>query len=155
MPEWRWLLWYYGRALELPFPVLLALCYGETLEQVTSSPGRIEVLLNGKRHCRYGPAVIVIDGLSTTRLWWLNGILHRDDGPACEWADGSRWWYRNGLRHRQGGPACEEADGRKEWYVNDRLHRVGGPAVEYADGTVEYWHHGVRSETAQNSLPST
>jgi hypothetical protein len=30
-----------------------------------------------------------------TRRWYLNGKIHREDGPAVEWADGSRqWWYR-------------------------------------------------------------
>ena len=26
----------------------------------------------------------------------LNGVLHRDDGPAVEYVDGSKFWYRNG-----------------------------------------------------------
>jgi hypothetical protein len=25
----------------------------------------------------------------------LNGELHREDGPAAEWADGSKFWYLN------------------------------------------------------------
>lgn len=28
--------------------------------------------------------------------WWLNGKRHREDGPACEWADGDKKWYLNG-----------------------------------------------------------
>ena len=28
--------------------------------------------------------------------WTLNGKLHREDGPACEWADGYKAWYLNG-----------------------------------------------------------
>ena len=30
--------------------------------------------------------------------WYLNGKLHREDGPAIEWGDGKRWWYLNGKR---------------------------------------------------------
>tara|TARA_Y100001956_G_scaffold56034_1_gene55020 strand:- start:172 stop:408 length:237 start_codon:yes stop_codon:yes gene_type:complete len=30
------------------------------------------------------------------KCWWLNGKLHREDGPAIEWADGDKWWYLNG-----------------------------------------------------------
>jgi hypothetical protein len=26
----------------------------------------------------------------------LNGELHREDGPAAEWADGSKAWWLNG-----------------------------------------------------------
>jgi hypothetical protein len=54
--------------------------------------------------------------------WWLNGVLHREDGPAIEWANGSKEWWLNGKPHREDGPAAEYADGRKEWYLNgDRL----------------------------------
>ena len=28
--------------------------------------------------------------------WYLNGKLHRMDGPAIEWADGSRYYWING-----------------------------------------------------------
>ena len=28
--------------------------------------------------------------------WFLNNLLHREDGPAIEWADGSREWYWRG-----------------------------------------------------------
>jgi hypothetical protein len=33
-----------------------------------------------------------------TKLWYRNGGLHREDGPAVELADGTREWYRNGER---------------------------------------------------------
>jgi hypothetical protein len=48
----------------------------------------------------------------------VNGFRHRLDGPAVEWADGTKGWYVNGLRHRLDGPAIEWADGDKEWWVN-------------------------------------
>ena len=28
--------------------------------------------------------------------WFLNGELHREDGPAFEWSDGDKAWYLNG-----------------------------------------------------------
>jgi hypothetical protein len=28
--------------------------------------------------------------------WWLNDQLHREDGPAIEWADGTKSWWLNG-----------------------------------------------------------
>ena len=34
---------------------------------------------------------------SGTKSWWLNGELHREDGPAMEWADGDKYWWLNGL----------------------------------------------------------
>jgi len=30
------------------------------------------------------------------RYWYLNGKLHREDGPAVEYADGRREWWVNG-----------------------------------------------------------
>jgi hypothetical protein len=66
------------------------------------------------------------DGLHTsgagTKRWYLNGQLHRTDGPAIEFADGAKWWYLNGRRHRTDGPATEEADGSKEWFLNDQYY---------------------------------
>ena len=50
----------------------------------------------------------------------LTGKRHRMDGPAIEWASGSKEWYLNGKRHRLNGPAREWADGDKEWYINGK-----------------------------------
>jgi len=33
--------------------------------------------------------------------WWLNGNLHREDGPAIEWNNGTKYWYLNGNLHRE------------------------------------------------------
>jgi hypothetical protein len=27
------------------------------------------------------------------KVWFLNGLRHRVDGPACVWDDGDEWWY--------------------------------------------------------------
>ena len=54
------------------------------------------------------------------KKWYLDGKLHRLDGPAMETAEGSKHWYINGERHRLDGPAIEYADGRKEWWINDK-----------------------------------
>jgi hypothetical protein len=41
------------------------------------------------------------------------------DGIACEeWADGSKSWYLNGGLHRTDGPAIEDANGHKRWFIN-------------------------------------
>jgi hypothetical protein len=51
--------------------------------------------------------------------WYLNGKLHREDGPAVERSDGHKSWYLNGKRHREDGPAIEWSDGDKFWCLND------------------------------------
>jgi hypothetical protein len=53
--------------------------------------------------------------------WLLNGKLHRVDGPAMEWADGTKRWYQYGKRHRVDGPAVE-VHGTKLWYLDSRLY---------------------------------
>jgi hypothetical protein len=75
---------------------------------------------------------------------WYNskGELHREDGPAMEWADGYRVWYLNNQRHREDGPAMEWADGTRAWWVDGLRHREDGPAVEWNDGYREWYLHG-------------
>ena len=52
------------------------------------------------------------------REWRLNGIRHREDGPAVEHTDGYKSWWLNGERHREDGPAVEDANGSKQWWLN-------------------------------------
>ncbi len=71
--------------------------------------------------------------------WYLNDKRHRVDGPAVEWADGSKEWYLNDKRHRVDGPAVEWTSGSKYWYLDGKLHRVDGPAIEWTSGS-KYWY---------------
>ena len=64
---------------------------------------------------------VEVDKLGTRRYYNKADQLHRDDGPAVEYADGLKVWYQNGLRHRTDGPAIEWNDGRKWWYINGRM----------------------------------
>jgi hypothetical protein len=65
-----------------------------------------------------------------------NGFILKEDGTKC--------WYVNGILHREDGPAVEWPSGTKCWYVNGRLHRLDGPAIEFASGYKEYWINNVR-----------
>jgi hypothetical protein len=95
--------------------------------------------LNGKLHRVDGPAWEGADG---SKEWFLNGKLHREDGPAIEYPNGSKQWYLNGQRHRVDGPAYERADGTKRWFLNGQLHRTDGPAIEEADGSKSWYLNG-------------
>jgi hypothetical protein len=53
-----------------------------------------------------------------TKYWYLDGKVHREDGPAIEWANGTKFWFLNGKYHREDGPAIEFADGTKFWFLN-------------------------------------
>jgi hypothetical protein len=91
----------------------------------------VSVNARGKLHRTDGPALEYADG---SEEWYLDGKRHRSDGPAVECADGSKLWYLDGKLHRTDGPAVECADGSKFWYLDGKLHRTDGPAAEYADG---------------------
>ena len=54
---------------------------------------------------------------------------------------GTHYWV-NGVRHREDGPAKDHIDGHKFWYINDKIHRLDGPAIEWRSGNVEYWIKG-------------
>jgi len=53
---------------------------------------------------------------------WKNskGQLHREDGPAVEYVDGSKFWYQNDKLHREDGPAVVNVNGIKRWYINGK-----------------------------------
>ena len=49
----------------------------------------------------------------------INGVFHRDGGrPAIVRENGSQEWWVNGQLHRENGPAVELADGQKQYYLN-------------------------------------
>ena len=50
------------------------------------------------------------------KFYYLNGLYHREDGPACEFVNGDKEWWLNGLVHREGAPAIEHVNGSKYWY---------------------------------------
>ena len=77
-----------------------------------------------------------------TQYWYLNGQLHREDGPAVIYADGTQYWWLNGQLHREDGPAIIYADGTQEWCLNDQLHREDGPAIVYGDGSGLWYLYG-------------
>ena len=59
---------------------------------------------------------------------------------------GTEVWYLNGKVHRTDGPAIIHPEGCALWLRNGKLHRLDGPAITHADGSEEWWVHGVRYE---------
>jgi hypothetical protein len=72
--------------------------------------------------------------------WWLNGELHREDGPAIQfWRKNGQKekevWKNNGKDHRKDGPARQYwySNGQKKieiWLLNKKWHRENGPAYQ-------------------------
>jgi hypothetical protein len=61
-----------------------------------------------------------IDADTDRVVWFLDGQLHRTDGPAVIYADGYQVWYLHGKRHRTDGSALIGANGYQAWYLNDK-----------------------------------
>lgn len=47
-----------------------------------------------------------------------NGYLHRSDGPAGIYPDGTKHWFLEGMLHREDGPAVVSKNGNI-WFLND------------------------------------
>jgi hypothetical protein len=66
------------------------------------------------------------------------GCLHREDGPAVVYNNGTVFYYKDGRRHREDGPAAEFADGMVVYYINGHIHREDGPAQILPNGEETY-----------------
>jgi hypothetical protein len=69
------------------------------------------------------------DGPGTARIHFKNNQIHRTEGPAVVFEDGSYIWYFWGKVSRQNGPALSFRNGVMKWKVNGLLHRTDGPAL--------------------------
>ena len=83
-------------------------------------------------------------------LYYKNGLLHNEDGPAFESSYGDKYWFKDGLVHRRNGSAIEYNDGSKIWCQNGKYHRIDGPAIEYYTGAKEWWYRGIDVERKLN-----
>ena len=77
---------------------------------------------------------------------WNNGDIkylykqnyHRLDGPANETYHGVFYWV-DGKLHRTNGPAIAWSNGEQSYWINDKLHRLDGPAVTWDNGEEFYF----------------
>lgn len=85
--------------------------------------------------------IIVKNG---TTLYYVDGQLHRDYGPAVCTATGQEYWYQHGKLDRADGPAIV-GHTYQAWFRNGEYHRIGGAAVTYDtfDCHDEWWLFGV------------
>lgn len=42
---------------------------------------------------------VVVDRHGSRLYYNHDGVLHRENGPAIEWADGDCWWFLFGVRY--------------------------------------------------------
>lgn len=96
---------------------------------------------------------------SGCEIWYKNGYVHRENGPAIKCLF-RKEWYINGKLHREDGPALNHY-GDGHWYLNGEIyktegfgyikwvkgysdfpHRLDGPAIIFDDGSMEWWQNG-------------
>jgi hypothetical protein len=94
--------------------------------------------------------IMTVDNAGTKK--WKNkiGRLHRLDGPAVEFANGTKEWHQNGQFHRSSGPAYVRANGHKEWHFRGMLHREDGPAIIFSSGRKGWWIRGAKYKTKES-----
>jgi hypothetical protein len=77
-------------------------------------------------------------GFLLERTQFLNGEIHREDGPAAEYANGDKWWFLNGENHREDGPAIEYASESNTGSLTEsltvRMGRRRSPRLEKSCG---------------------
>jgi hypothetical protein len=73
------------------------------------------------------------------KLWYKDGVIHRDDGPAVEYIYGNKFWYKNGLRHRIGGPEVERIDGDKECWLYGKYYSEDDYNKKISNLPLLYW----------------
>lgn len=139
----------------------------------TDGPAQIKFYINGelpKKVAYYHqgtlhrtgdlPAIMNFhsNGICSMKSWYLNGVLHRENGPAVEQYNihggvSLQEYYKHGRLHSYNGNAavvCINNDTRIctfKWYSNGVIHRENGPSViQYMNGivsSIQYHHDGL------------
>ena len=88
---------------------------------------------------------LYIDFLGT-KFYYLNNLLHREDGPAVQAINGDKSYWIDGMLHREDGPAVEWSNGNKVWYIrgerlseeefNEKVKMI--PIKKEFDDRIEY-----------------
>lgn len=67
---------------------------------------------------------------------------------------GTKFYYKKGTKtvHRINGPAIEWDDGSIEYVVNGETHRLDGPAIIDADGFIAWCINGVRLSPEKEAI---
>ena len=58
------------------------------------------------------------------KQWWLNGKLHREDGPAIEWANGDKYWLLNGKYYAE--EEYKEEISKRKNSIHEKLVKIHG-----------------------------
>jgi hypothetical protein len=136
----QWDIMYLYLALECDLPILKAYSkavYSRKQQQCSAELDSLNIentglgtacihLKNNQIHRTEGPAVVFEDG---SYIWYFWGKVSRLNGPALSFKNYMRWEV-NGLLHRLDGPATLTKT-LQTWAINGITHRQDGPALEH------------------------
>ena len=54
------------------------------------------ILFDGARIVGWENESICIEYTNGNKIWYKNGLWHRENGPAVEFRNGDKAWYKNG-----------------------------------------------------------
>lgn len=120
------------------------------VEHVIESGGYEKWYLDGQLHRLDGPAVV--DESGGYKAWWVNDKLHRLDGPAIIHGASSKVWLEEGRIHRLDDSSITEVDEFEEWWVDGLRHRIDGPAITCVDEDDMWWLFGGRVSKENHAL---
>lgn len=74
----------------------------------------------------------------------IDGIAHRDNGPARINSDGDFYHYKYGKLHNENGPAAYVSGdgGGYAYYIDNLKHRINGPAIIMNSGKEQWFYKG-------------
>lgn len=85
-------------------------------------------------------AKVKIDIFGTKEYFNDDGDLHREDGPAQIWQDGTKFWYVNGVDTSINDfPAEQHPEGIMAWLQDGMYNREDKPAWMTPNG-YKSWH---------------
>lgn len=124
-----------------------AIKYMRHFQTIAYCGNTLQYRLFGRLHCVDGPA----HSSPTQDIYYIGGIITRDDGPAfIDNMEGREEWMRDGLLDREGDlPAIITYDGSyRAYYRRGALHRENNKAaviiIENGRKYKEYWQNGNR-----------
>jgi hypothetical protein len=88
------------------------------MQRIMGGPPQVVSTDNGTI-VKYPNGLEIRTSITGTTQYLFNGLLHRVDGPAITFSDGTKVWYRHGRYHREDGPAVEDASLGLRWYLDD------------------------------------
>jgi len=81
-----------------------------------------------------------------------DGVWHCETGPAI-FGKGYEAWYINGQLHRLDGPSIINNDGSTMWYKDNKLHCESGPAASWPrQNLYEYYLEGIQYSPEEFNL---